>query len=138
MSPAFITFIPFKIGRSRKKSLLADAELGDDRAVTLDVLLRQIVQHTAALTNQLVHAQTAVVVVGVLLQVLGELTDTLGPNGDLDLGGPGVVLVGGVLADDGGLLFLGDQGFCSFLIVAIPCVEALGGKDTASAAYPTA
>ena len=69
-------------------SLLADAQLCDDGAVTLDVLLGQVVQQSAALADHLVHAQTAVVVVGMSFQVGGELIDALGQDGDLDFGEP--------------------------------------------------
>ena len=55
------------------------------------------------------------VVVGVLLQMLGELADTLGQDGDLDLGRAGVALMGGVVADDLGLDFFGDySGYTPF------------------------
>ena len=93
----------------RMPNLLADVQLGDDRAVTLDVLLRHVVEQTAALADHLVHAQTAVGVVGMTLQVLGELTDALGQNGDLNLGRAGVLLMGGVFADDCGFLFFGNH-----------------------------
>ena len=83
--------------RSLSKSL-ADVQLRDNGTITLDIFLGQVVEQAAALTNHLVHAKTAVVIVGVTLQVLGELKDALGKNGDLDFGRTGVVLVGGVLA----------------------------------------
>ena len=91
------------------KILLTDAQLGDDGAVALDVVLRHIVQQTAALADHLEQAHTAVVVLLVHLQVLGELIDALGEDGDLDLGGAGVALMGLVGLDDVGLLFLGDH-----------------------------
>ena len=89
-----------------RASLLADAELGDDGAVALDVFLREVVKQTAALADHLVHAETAVVVLRVLLEVLGELTDALGQDGDLDFRGAGIALVGGVVEDDGGFFAL--------------------------------
>ena len=70
--------------------LLSDAQLGDDGAVTLDVLVHQVVEHLAALTDHLQQAPAAVVVVLVDLQVLGELLNPGGQNGDLNLGGAGV------------------------------------------------
>ena len=39
-------------------------------------------------------------------EVIGQLVDTGGENGDLNLGGAGVALVGSVVQDDLGLLFL--------------------------------
>ena len=105
------TFISFRMlwKRSRKQSL-ADVQLRNDGTIALDVLLGQVVEQAATLTDHLVHAKTAVVIVGMTLQVLGELADALGKNGDLDFGGTGVVLVGGVLADNFGLLVFGDHG----------------------------
>ena len=110
------TFISFRMlwKRSRKQSL-ADVQLRNDGTIALDVLLGQVVEQAAALTDHLVHAKTAVVVIGMTLQMLGELKDALGKNGDLDFGRTGVVLVGGVLADDFGLFLFGDHGGVSFL-----------------------
>ena len=39
-----------------------------------------------------------------LLQVSGQLADTLGEDGNLNLGGAGVLLVGAIRLDDRGLL----------------------------------
>ena len=92
--------------------LLTDTQLGDQSTVTVDVLLCQIVQHLAALTNHHQQATTGVVVVLVDTQVLGQLVDTGGEDSNLNLGGAGVALVGSVLQDDLGLLFL--QNHCVF------------------------
>ena len=51
---------------------------------------------------QNVQAAAAVVVVDVHPQVLGELLDAGGENGDLHLGGAGVGLVGAVGLNDRG------------------------------------
>ena len=59
--------------------LFTDAQLGNDRTIALNVLLGQIVQHLAALTDHFQQAAAAVVVVDVDLQVLGEL---LNPGGE--------------------------------------------------------
>ena len=108
--------------------LLADAQLGDNGAVTLDVLPGEVVEQTAALADHLVHAETAVVVLRVLLQMLGELADALGEDGDLDLRRTGVALVGGVVQNDGGLLLLGDHAYQSFLFCKDPAPECRGER----------
>ena len=90
--------------------LLTNAQLGDNRAVPLDVLLGQVVQQLAAFADHLIQAAAAVVVVDVHPQVLGELLDAGGENGDLHLGGAGVGLVGAVGLDNRGLLVLADHG----------------------------
>ena len=90
--------------------LLVDAQLGDQSAVTLDVLLLQVVQQTAALADHLEQATTRVVVLGIQLQVSGEVSDALGQDSDLDLGRTGVALVGAVCFDDSSLLFFTQHG----------------------------
>ena len=93
-----------------RRSLLADAQLVDQSAVTLDVLLLQVVQQTAALADHLEQATTGVVVLGIQLQVSGQVSDALGQDSDLDLGGAGVGLVSTVCLDDGSLLFFTQHG----------------------------
>ena len=56
--------------------LFTDAQLGNNRTIALNVLLSQIVQHLAALTDHFQQAAAAVVVVDVDLQVLGELPES--------------------------------------------------------------
>ena len=56
-------------------SLLTQTQLGDEGTITLDVLLGQIVQQTTALTDHHLHTTTAVEVVGMDLQMGGELVD---------------------------------------------------------------
>ena len=59
------------------------------------------------------------VVVGVLLEVLRQLTDALGEDGDLDFRRTGVALVGLVGVDNDGLLVFRDHSnFDPFLIFA--------------------
>ena len=89
--------------------LLTDTQLGDDRTVTVDVLLSQIVQHAAALTNHHQQTTAGVVVVLVHAQVIGQLVDAGGQDRDLDLGRTGVAFVSSILQDDLGLLFLLDH-----------------------------
>ena len=76
-----------------RDGLLSDAQLRDDGAIAPDVLLGQVVQQTAALADHLVHTQTAVGILGMLLQVRGELIDALGQDGDLDFRRAGVALM---------------------------------------------
>ena len=66
------------------------------------------------------------IVVSVDLQVLGELVDTSGEDGDLNLGRTGVGLMGAVGLDDGSLFVLTDHRifppFKNF-----PCRSVAGG-----------
>ena len=84
----------------RSVDLASQAEAGDDRAVALDVGLLQVVEETTALSHEEQQSPTAVVIVLVLLEVLGEVGDAVAQQRDLDLGGTGVALGQGVLADD--------------------------------------
>src|SRR5919107_4398380 len=78
----------------------AQAETLDDRAVALDLGLLQVVQQPAALAHEEQQPATAVVVVLVHLEVLGEVGDAVAEQRDLHLGGTGVTLGRGVLGDD--------------------------------------
>ena len=52
------------------------------------------------MTDHLGQTATAVVVVGVALEVLGKVVDAVGQNGDLNLGRTGVALVDRILLND--------------------------------------
>src|SRR5215213_5053028 len=80
--------------------LAAQAEPLDERAVPVDVGLRQVVQQPPAAADQQEQAPPAVVVVLVLLEVLGQVADPSGQHRDLHLGGTGVVLDRRVLGHD--------------------------------------
>ena len=88
--------------------VVADTELLDELAVLLDVALLDVLQHTAALTDEHHEAATGVVVLLVRLQVLGEVADALREDGDLNLGGTGVLIVLAELLDEFRGALLGD------------------------------
>ena len=80
--------------------LLAQVQLLDDRAVTLDIDLLQVAKKVSSVADHLQHAAAAVVVLMVGLQVLGEGVDAMSKDRDLNLGRTGVALVGSVLLND--------------------------------------
>ena len=84
---------PFLCICERALKLLSEAELFDDCAVTLDVLLLKVSKELTAMADHLEKSATAVVVLVVLLKMLGKVLDSRGEKRDLDLGGSGVVLV---------------------------------------------
>ena len=86
-------------------ALLSQAELADDRAVTLDVVLLQVVQQTSSVTNHLLQTAAAVEVLLVGLQVLGQVSDAVGQDSNLYFGRTCVALVSSVLLDDAVLEF---------------------------------
>ncbi len=81
-------------------ALLSQAELADDRAVTLDVVLLQVVQQASSATDHLLKTAAAVEVLLVDFQVLGQVSDAVGQDSNLYFGRTGVALVSSVLLDD--------------------------------------
>ena len=80
--------------------LLSESELCNDCTIALDILLHQVVEEVLSLTNHFEKTATAVVVVGVLLQMFGEVSDSLGENSDLYLRRTGISFVHSVVNDD--------------------------------------
>src|SRR5690606_18444542 len=87
----------------------AQAQSLDGGAVTLDVLVRQVLRQPLAAADEGHQAVAGVVIVLVLLQVLGDVGDALGQQRDLRLRGTGVLLVQAVLGQNGLLLFGGQR-----------------------------
>src|SRR3954470_4847261 len=87
----------------------AQAELADERAVALEVPLLQVVEQPPALADEHEQAAARVVVLLVLAQVLGEVVDALGEQGDLDAGIARVLGVVAELGDQLGLALLGQR-----------------------------
>ena len=74
-------------------ALPAKPELGDERAVPLDVVAPQVVEQPTPASDEHEQAPAAVVVLLVDLHVLGQVADPLGEQGNLHLGRTGVGLV---------------------------------------------
>src|ERR1700730_10571016 len=75
------------MGGSHPPVLLSpDAQLRDQRSITLDVVAAQVVQQATALADEKKKAAPRVVVLLVRLQVLSELPDALREDRDLNLG----------------------------------------------------
>src|SRR3954467_926625 len=73
-------------------ALAAKTELLDQRAIAVDVFPSQVVEQSAAAPHEEQEAATAVMVVLVLAEVLGEVTDAPREHRDLNLGRAGVGL----------------------------------------------
>jgi hypothetical protein len=84
--------------------LLSQAELLDQGPITVDIFVFQIVQEAAALTHQLDQSTTGMVVLGMDLKMIRQVTDALAQDGHLDFRGAGVGLMQPVAIDY--LLFL--------------------------------
>ena len=83
-----------------KRRLSTQAEFLDDGAVTLDVNLCEIVEHTAATAYQHFHGTARGVILVIGLEVLGEVIDTVGEEGNLSLGAAGILGILTVLCED--------------------------------------
>src|SRR5690606_38216359 len=83
---------PRRISAPRREVTSAtQAQLLDQALVALVVLALEIVEQAAAAVDQLQEAAAAVVILLVDLEVLGQLLDAGGQQGDLDLRRAGVV-----------------------------------------------
>src|SRR5205085_11895698 len=111
--------------------LAAQAELLDEGAVALEVVLLQVIQEATALPDELEQPPPRVMVVLVGAQMLGQVVDPLRQHRDLHLRRAGVGIAAAVLRDDLLLCFLG-QGQCPLLPVASRG-SARGAKDVTRA-----
>ena len=107
-------------------ALLSQAELADDRAVTLDVVLLQVVQQISSVTDHLLKTAAAVEVLLVGLEVLGQVGDAAGQNCNLYLGRTGVSFVGSVLLNQAEFFFL-LHGFFHLSLFLFTFHSAIGG-----------
>src|SRR4051794_23677004 len=88
-----------------RASLLADTEGLDDRSVTVEVLVFEIVQQSPALADQHEQAAARVVILRVSLEVLGQVRDPLRQQRDLHLGRARVTGFASEFLNDLGLTF---------------------------------
>jgi hypothetical protein len=84
-----------KVGR-----LAAQSQTLNELTVASDVDVCEVTQKTTTLTYQQEKTTTRVVVVLVLFEVLGEILDALGKQGNLNLGGSSITGVSCVFFDD--------------------------------------
>src|SRR5215204_1500571 len=103
-------------GGKANRALAADAELLDQRAVARLVLALDVVEERAALGDHLQEATPGMVVLGVGLEVLGQVVDAFGQDCDLDLGRPGVAGLMPMFLDERGLALRRDRHRASFLV----------------------
>src|ERR671917_1294843 len=87
----------FDLPEPRGRNLAAQAELGDERPVALDVFFLQVLEQPTPLADHLEQALTRVVIVLVLAQVLGKMRYAPREHRDLHLRRPRVALVRPVL-----------------------------------------
>ena len=110
-------------------ALSSQAQLANDRAVTLDIVVLQIVEEVSSVTDHLLKTAAAVEVVLVSLQVLGKRCDSVGQKRDLHLGRTGVSFVGCVLLDNA-LLFVFQHGFYFTFLIFLALTQQSVGEES--------
>jgi hypothetical protein len=81
------------IAMSRTAAYLRRPSSLSERAVAVEVVLLEVVQQAAALTDEHEQTATRVMVLLVAAKVLGQVVDALGQERDLDAGVARVLLV---------------------------------------------
>jgi hypothetical protein len=79
--------------------LVPEAQFLDDLPVSVDIRTLQVVQETATTSDHLEEPTTAVVVLFVESEVVRQIVDLLGEQGDLNAGRASVGLVGPIFLD---------------------------------------
>ena len=88
------------LSRPFEKLLLAKTQLLDQRVIPLHILLLEIGEKVAALVDHHEEAATRVVVLVVGLEMLGQVADAFGQDGDLNFRRPRIALGDGIVLDD--------------------------------------
>jgi hypothetical protein len=70
--------------------LFAQPELLNQRPISLDIFVLEVVQEAAPLAHQFDQAPAGMVIFSVGLEVIGQVTDTLAQDGHLYFGGAGI------------------------------------------------
>src|SRR4029079_16381784 len=89
--------------------LLAKSELRDEIGVARLVVAAEIIQQRAALVDEPQEAAPRMAVLGMALEMLGEVLDALGQDRDLDLWRPSVALALRMLLDQRFLALRGNR-----------------------------
>ena len=83
-----------------KGGLFTEAELLEELRVFREVVTLDVVEQFTTAGGHLEEAAAAVEVFAVSAEMLGQVVDASGQQGDLDFGGAGVFIVGFVEGDD--------------------------------------
>jgi hypothetical protein len=109
-------------------ALSSQAQLANDSAVTLDIVVLQVVEEVSSVTDHLLKTAAAMEVVLVCLQMLGERCNSVGQKCDLHLRRTGVSLVGCVLLDNA-LLFVFQHGFYFTFLFFLALTQQSVGEE---------
>jgi hypothetical protein len=95
-----------------RTGLLAKPKPGNCCAVPFDVLARQVRQEPTPLPDEFEKPPPRVEVMLMLAQVIRESVDSLGEEGNLNLGRTGIIIMRAKLGDDGLFLFALESHTC--------------------------
>ena len=99
--PGLAALVVLKLGSLNLLSALPpQPQLRYQAPIAIDVLSLQVVEQSPPAPHHAQQAAPGVVVLGVCLEVFGEVGDPPRQKRHLDLGGPGVPFMGLVLSDD--------------------------------------
>src|SRR3954454_5739005 len=130
--------LPGKGNRSRAEALSAQTEALDQLAVARDVRRLEVAQHPLAAADQQQQPAAAGGGVLVLTRELGGVLDAARQHRDLDLGGAGVAVLGGVLGHDFLLHSSIKRHARRLLVIVARCLGAGSPRLSESAAGRTA
>lgn len=114
--------------------LLSDVQLLDDRTVTLDIYLCEIVEEASSVSYHLEKATAAVVVLVVVFEVRVEAVDAVCEDRDLYLGRTCVAFVGLVLVNNC-LFYVFLHGFFTFQIINFTQTQRAVGENARLRAF---
>jgi hypothetical protein len=103
--------------------LLAEVQGRDRLPITVEARLLEVIEEPAPLGDQLEETTTRVVVLRVGLEVLGEVGDALGEEGNLDFGRARIGLMRAEFSDEFRFLFDVKRHFLSLSDEGRPTVE---------------
>jgi hypothetical protein len=81
----------------QRASLVSQSKVGDDLSVTLDIGAPEVIQKAATTSYHLQEPATAVMILRVGSEVVGEVVDSCREKGDLNFGRSAVVFMSAVL-----------------------------------------
>ena len=86
--------------RCANLNLFTDTQLRDDGPIPFDICVHQVIQEPAALANQLEETATRRMILWMILEVVSQLIDSSGEDGNLDFRSSCVRTILSKLLDD--------------------------------------
>ena len=97
--------------------LLTDSELSDYCTVTLDIFLLKVVEKVTSSSDHLEESASGMMILLMVLEMFGEVSDPLCENSDLNFGRTGIIFAETVCLDDSSFFFLEQHGYIHPFII---------------------